>query len=94
MNVLIVFLVLLGYLAVGFIIFLITLGINKLFNSSLFTDYVNGKIVKDSSMGLFIVIAWPLLAPILVFVGICNFIHRVCDMAISKTMADQEGSEV
>jgi hypothetical protein len=73
-----------GYFGIGFLFFLITLFINKVCKFNLFLIDWRGENIPCGTLGLFIVLAWPVLVPILAIAGIACFIFRVCDFLVKK----------
>ena len=79
-----VFLFILGYFAVGFIFFFLTLLAEKIFNFGLFTAIERGKEVKSASLGVFIIIMWFLIMPILILLGFGAFLHWFCGLFVKE----------
>jgi len=82
-----IFLALTSYFGIGFVCFLITLFVNRIFRLSLFVIDGDGERVTWGTLGFFLIIAWPILFPILVFIGIVILIMLGCNSLARKFSA-------
>ena len=79
-----IFLAITSYFGIGFACFLITLFVDRILRFNLFIVNWQGEKVRCGTLGFFLIIAWPILFPMLVIAGIALFIFWVCDSLVRR----------
>ena len=73
-----------GYLAAGFGFFFLTLIVDRIFKFDLFVTEPDGEKVKWPTPGVFIVLIWPVVMPLLALAGLAVFIYWFCGLFIKE----------